>query len=262
MIKKINEVYEWDAKAYHESSDMQYDIALELLQKIEIKEDQCIIDAGCGSGRVTARILERLPRGKVIGVDLSINMLNAAREYVIPSPGQQVEFMHANLQNFSLPATADGIFSSMAMHFILDHGLMMKNLANTLRPGGWLALQFGINPMENGPFKKLQELVTAPKYAQYLNHDMPPMHEASVEASEQDLLQAGLTKVTVESISLNMSHRQIESMKRFFKNNLFAEKLPAELREEFFYNLNIIMDEMFGRPFEYIRCQASKPQIH
>ena len=69
---------EWDATAYHRLSDPQFSWGQKVLTRLKLQGDELVLDAGCGTGRLTAELLKRLPEGRVIGVDHSENMLRAA----------------------------------------------------------------------------------------------------------------------------------------------------------------------------------------
>ncbi len=60
---------EWDAETYDAVSDPQFEWGMEVLERLELRGDEVAVDAGCGSGRVTAELVERLPDGRVIAVD-------------------------------------------------------------------------------------------------------------------------------------------------------------------------------------------------
>jgi trans-aconitate 2-methyltransferase len=60
---------EWNADVYHRVSDPQFEWAAEVLERLPLRGDEVVLDAGCGTGRVTAMLVERLPRGRVIGID-------------------------------------------------------------------------------------------------------------------------------------------------------------------------------------------------
>ena len=265
-MEQINGVYEWDAQSYHQFSDMQYDVALALLRSVPLTGDETILDAGCGSGRVTIKILERLPHGKVIGVDLSQNMLAKARDVVRAKDGQSVEFAQADLQHFSMPRAVDGIFSSMCMHFVPDHALMFRNLAQTLRPGGWLAVQFASTLMQQGGImRNFQQIMSDPRYAQYLGNAFPPMHEGSAEASRQELAQAGFVDIDVQTVQDVLSDAHRKSMFEFMRTAFIkdaVDKLPdPQLKEEFTTCFFAAAHEAFAGTLDYIRCQARLPHL-
>ena len=71
---------EWDAQTYDQISEPQYQWGLEVLDRLDPQPNEAIVDAGCGSGRVTEKLLERLPDGRVVGVDGSAEMIKVAAE--------------------------------------------------------------------------------------------------------------------------------------------------------------------------------------
>ena len=71
---------EWDAEVYHRVSESQFRWGLEVLDRLPLKGDELVLDAGCGSGRVTEALVERLPEGRVIAFDGSEEMVTKARD--------------------------------------------------------------------------------------------------------------------------------------------------------------------------------------
>ena len=134
---------EWDATAYHQVSNPQFVWGMKVLDTITLNGDETVIDAGCGTGRLTAELLERLPNGHVIALDQSENMLQTAREMLVPRFGDRVSFIQADLLKLNMHERADGIFSTATFHWIPDHALLFQNLWHALKPGGWLVAQCG-----------------------------------------------------------------------------------------------------------------------
>ena len=101
---------EWDATAYHRLSDPQFSWGQKVFTRLKLQGDELVLDAGCGTGRLTAELLKRLPEGRVIGVDHSENMLRAASEYLGPRFGDRVMLVRADLQTLRMEERVDGIF--------------------------------------------------------------------------------------------------------------------------------------------------------
>jgi trans-aconitate 2-methyltransferase len=93
---------EWDATPYHRLSDPQFSWGNKVLKRLKLRGDELVLDAGCGIGRLTAELLERLPKGRVIAVDHSENMLRAASESLGPRFGDRVTFVRADLQTLRI----------------------------------------------------------------------------------------------------------------------------------------------------------------
>lgn len=134
---------EWDAKAYHRLSNPQLTWGRKILERLRLRGHETVVDAGCGSGRLTAELLERLPEGRVIAVDRSQNMLDEAREHLAPRFGPRVSFLCADLQTIELPEPVDLVFSTATLHWVLDHDELFARVARLLRPGGRLLAQCG-----------------------------------------------------------------------------------------------------------------------
>ena len=137
---------EWDAATYHRVATPHVGWGERILARTPLRGDELVVDAGCGSGRLTAGLLERLPRGRVVGVDRSANMLREAQARLTPTFGDRVAFVRADLRTLALRPRADRIVSSAAFHWVTDHERLFAALFACLRPGGWLIAQCGGGP--------------------------------------------------------------------------------------------------------------------
>jgi trans-aconitate 2-methyltransferase len=108
---------------------------------LDLAGDERVLDAGCGTGRVTERLRDRLPRGRVVALDGSPSMIGQARTRL---GDDRVEFVVADLQRpLPIDEPVDAILSTATFHWIADHDALFANLAAVLRPGGQLAAQCG-----------------------------------------------------------------------------------------------------------------------
>jgi len=130
---------DWDGEVYDRVSDPQFEWGLEVLDRLPLEGHETVLDAGCGTGRVTAVLLERLPRGRVVAVDASPSMLDQARTRL----GDAVELHEADLVDLELERPVDAVLSTAVFHWILDHDRLFRRLHAALRPGGRLAVQCG-----------------------------------------------------------------------------------------------------------------------
>lgn len=130
---------DWDAASYDRISDPQFAWALEVLERLPLAGDEAVLDAGCGTGRVTALLLDRLPRGRVVGVDASAPMVEHAQQAI----GDRATIFEADLAELSLAEPVDAVFSNAVFHWIPDHARLFGCLFDVLRPGGRLVAQCG-----------------------------------------------------------------------------------------------------------------------
>ncbi len=117
-----------------------------MLERLSLAGQELVLDAGCGSGRVTAQLLERLPRGHVIAVDHSPAMLAQARTTLAAwATDGRVSFVEADLLAIDgvLDRRVDVVFSTAVFHWIADHARLFSALRGALRPGGYLVAQCG-----------------------------------------------------------------------------------------------------------------------
>ena len=133
---------EWDAATYDRISDPMARWGATVLERLPLEGDERVMDAGCGTGRVTALLAERLPRGAVIGVDRSRRMIEQARANLRGNP--RVRFLVADLgRPLDMGELVDAVFSNATFHWVLDHDALFANLAAVMRPGARLVAQCG-----------------------------------------------------------------------------------------------------------------------
>jgi trans-aconitate 2-methyltransferase len=136
---------DWDAATYDRIAGPQTRWGGAVLERLPLEGDETVLDAGCGSGRVTELLLERLPGGRVIALDASPAMVAEARRR-LERFGDRVAFAEADLgRPFDLPGgvIVDAILSTATFHWVPDHDALFRNLAAVLRSGGRLVAQFG-----------------------------------------------------------------------------------------------------------------------
>jgi trans-aconitate 2-methyltransferase len=135
---------DWDGATYDRLADPMTRWGASMLDRLPLTGSETVLDAGCGSGRVTEQLLRRLPDGRVIALDGSRSMVEAARERLAPF-GEQVRFVVADLGS-PLPleaASVDAVLSTATFHWVRDHDALFRGLAAVLRPGGRLVAQCG-----------------------------------------------------------------------------------------------------------------------
>jgi trans-aconitate 2-methyltransferase len=131
---------DWDADTYDRVSKPQQDWAGAVVARLGLRGDETVLDAGCGSGRVTELLLDRLPDGHVFAVDGSAAMIAEARARLDP---ERTTFIHVDLAELELDETVDAVFSNAVFHWVLDHERLFARLASALVPGGRLEAQCG-----------------------------------------------------------------------------------------------------------------------
>jgi trans-aconitate 2-methyltransferase len=129
-----------DGATYDRISAPLERIGREVLDRLSLDGTETVLDAGCGSGRVTQALLERLPDGHLIGVDGSPEMIAAARGRL----GPDVELIVADLERLDLGRRrVDAVLSTATFHWISDHQSLFERLRSVMWPGAQLVAQCG-----------------------------------------------------------------------------------------------------------------------
>jgi trans-aconitate 2-methyltransferase len=182
---------EWDAETYDEVSDPQFSWGTEVLERLELAGDEDALDAGCGSGRVTAELAKRVPAGSILAVDGSEAMVRKARERL----GDTASYLVADLAELSLAEPVDLVFSTATFHWIPDHERLFARLRDALRPGGRLVAQCGGRGNIEEHAKALGEVSALPEFAPHLQDASALWNYAGPEDTEARLLTAGFSDV-------------------------------------------------------------------
>ena len=120
---------DWDAATYDRVSDPQLAWAREQLERLELTGGEVVLDAGCGSGRVTALLADLVPRGRVYAVDVAPSMVAHAREAL----GDRATVLCQDLVELELPERVDAIFSNATFHWIHDHDALFARARTDAR---------------------------------------------------------------------------------------------------------------------------------
>jgi len=136
---------EWDGATYDRIGLPQAQWGARVLERLRPEGVQVVLDAGCGSGRVTEMLLQRLPDAHVVALDGSQRMLDAAAGRLAPAiAAGRAELLKADLSlPLPLDRPVDAVVSTSTFHWIADHDALFANLGAVLRPGGRLVAQCG-----------------------------------------------------------------------------------------------------------------------
>jgi trans-aconitate 2-methyltransferase len=131
----------WNPNQYQKFASERDRPFFDLLARVEKPEAQHVADLGCGTGSLTAKLLEKFPNASIIGVDSSAQMLKKSATL----KNSRLEFVLADLSAWQPEKKLDVIVSNAALQWLEDHETLIPNLANLLEPGGILAVQMPIN---------------------------------------------------------------------------------------------------------------------
>ena len=222
-------IREWNGASYDRISGPMEALGRQVLERLKLRGDETVLDAGCGSGRVTQALLERLPRGAVIAADASSSMVQAARERLGPDADVRV----LDLLELELQEPVDAILSTATFHWIPDHERLFARLRAALRPGGQLVVQCG----GEGNIDQLRgvanEVLACAPYAEHFTDWQPPWNYAAPDVTEERLRAAGFAQARCW---LAPAPTQPEYPREFLQTIVLGphvQRLPEPLREPF-----------------------------
>lgn len=240
-------VREWDGAVYDRISGPMEALGRAVLDRLELRGEETVLDAGCGSGRITQALVERLPRGRVIAIDASDSMARSARERLGPDADIRV----GDLLELELDEPVDAILSTATFHWIADHERLFARLHRALKPGGRLVAQCGGEGNIDVLRGVAHEVLARPPYAEHFVGWQAPWNYAGPERTRERLLAAGFAAA---ECWLKPAPTQPEHPREFLSSIVLGphvQRLPAKLRDPF---LDEVLTEL-GEPVvvDYVR---------
>jgi trans-aconitate 2-methyltransferase len=236
----------WNAESYDRVSGPQLAMGREVLDRLPLIGHETALDAGCGTGRVTSLLLERLPRGRVIAVDGSPDMVAIARANL----PDRVEVMQADLADFALEQPVDAVLSTATFHWIPDHDALFACLAAALKPGGRLEAQCG----GEGNVARLHAAARAVGGSRF--EGWPgPWNFSSAELAAERLRRHGFDDVRTWLEPWPVRPEEPREYLRTVVLHPFLVRIPEDERDAF---LEAVIDRL-GEPLEldYVRLNLS-----
>lgn len=186
----------WDGDAYHRISGPMEAMALPVLERLTLCGVETVLDAGCGSGRVTRHLIERLPQGRVIAFDASPAMVESARAYL----GDSADVIAGDLLELDLALLdrdepLDAVFSTATFHHVPDHDRLFTRLAGVLAPGASLVAQCGGEGNISAVLAAAAQVAAEEPFAAGLVGIDRQTNYQNADATKQRLIAAGFTDV-------------------------------------------------------------------
>lgn len=290
---------EWNAEQYHRVSEPQFEWGLQVLARLAalpVRGDETVLDAGCGTGRLTQHLAGLFPRGRVVATDLSAPMLRtfaktlnngngARREFATASsssqkadsdhaqssgssssnspntgaPSHRLSLVLADFQLLPFVDTFHYVFSTAAFHWAPDHDALFGSIFQALRPGGYLVAQCGGGSNLAGIREREQILMRDPRFSSYFRDWRPTWTYADVPTTRDRLLKAGFfdTEVWLENAPYTMPDA---ASFRAFAETVVARTQVARIPDAGLRNeyLDCLLDLAAGDyTFDYVRLNIN-----
>jgi trans-aconitate 2-methyltransferase len=131
----------WHGDDYARHSSLQAAMADEVLSRLSLRGDEQLLDVGCGDGKLTARIAEKMPRGTVLGVDASADMVAYARRQFGGGNWPNLRFEVADARELHFETRFDRVVSFNALHWVPQQADALRGIRGALKPQGQAQLR-------------------------------------------------------------------------------------------------------------------------
>ncbi|HWG48099.1 MAG TPA: methyltransferase domain-containing protein [Candidatus Acidoferrales bacterium] len=228
---------EWDSAAYHRLSDPQFGWALKVLDRLDalnLPDHAHILDAGCGTGRVTAELLRKFPQCRVTAVDASENMVRQAK-LTLEHFGDRVQIEKRDLLEIACSNAFDLVFSTAVFHWIKDHDRLFAVLLHALKPGGFMAAQCGGGPNLKKVRDRAQKLIELDPFRKYFEDWQKVWEYPGPELTAARLRRAGFEDVITALEAAPVTFSEAEQYHEFLRTVIlhpYLERLPEPLKSE------------------------------
>jgi trans-aconitate methyltransferase len=225
----------WDAQDYHQHSSQQQKWAAELLSRLAFVGDERVLDIGCGDGKVTALIARDVPRGCVVGIDQSPEMIGFAQRHFPGSDFPNLRFEQAQAQELSFDAQFDWVVSFACLHWVIDHRPVLAAIHRSLRPGGRIMLQFGGRGNAAEIARSVAAVTQRPEWSGYFQAMDYPWRFYSAEEYRPWLVQAQLLPKRVELVPKDMVHQGPGTLAGWLRTAWipYVQRVPEALQQRF-----------------------------
>jgi trans-aconitate 2-methyltransferase len=220
---------DWDAATYDRISAPQQRWAAEQLGRLHLTGDEVVLDAGCGSGKITLELARRVPRGAVYAIDAAPSMVRHTQEAL----GDRGTAFCQDLVELELPEPVDVVFSNATFHWIPDHDALFGALHRNMKPGARLVAQCGGRGNIDEFRRVADQVASSAPFAEYFAEWRRPWNYATADETAERLKRAGFDEV---STWLEEKPTQLDDARRFVQTVCLVrhlDPLPPERHDEF-----------------------------
>ena len=227
--------YKWDALDYAKSSSAQQEWARELIRKLKLKGDESLLDIGCGDGKVTAEIVASLPKGSVLGVDSSAEMIALAQSQYPADAFPNLHFRQEDARSLPFRDEFTVVFSNATLHWVLDHAPVLRGIAASLKPGGKALLQMGGRGNAAQVIAVAESVIASQEWRGYFEEFSFPYGFYGPDEYRKWLREAGLQARRVELIPKDAVHQGREGFEGWFRTTWlpYTQRVPEGRQQAF-----------------------------
>ncbi len=257
--------FTWVAEDYFQNSQFQYDHAQRALSQYKFLGNETVLDVGCGDGKITAEIANKIPNGRVIGIDSSEHMIKFANSE-FGSKSVNLKFLVGKAESFSYTSEFDLIVSFACLHWVKDQLSFLHAANNALKNDGKIVLT--LYPKHPYIWDSIEEAISLPTWKEYFIGYKNPHISYDINIYRNLCEQAKLNIQYLKEEVPIANFKTVEGMEDFLKSWLpHTDQVHPYLRAKFISDIGRIFlkkisykenDEIIGMPFRRLDVILSK----
>jgi len=227
--------YQWNAQDYAQSSSNQQQWARELIAKLLLNGDENLLDIGCGDGKVSAELAAQLPRGSVLGIDNSKDMITLAQQRFPPDSYSNLRFRLEDASRLPFDEQFERVFSNATLHWVVDHRPVLHGIFRALKPGGTMLLQMGGRGNASETIQAIDEVRRRRKWRGYFGGFDFPFGFYGPGEYRTWMIEAGLKPLRVELVPKDMLHQDTAAFEAWIRTTWlpYTQRVPEARRQAF-----------------------------
>ena len=231
----VDKTLSWNAKLYQSSSNLQFELGLMGIDKLNPKDSEKILEIGCGNAMLTIELAKRNPNGMITAIEISEEMISQAKFNISKTKLSNIKLIYGNAIQIDYKNEFDAIYSNSAIHWIKNLELMYEKIFHALKLNGRILIQTGLRSM-NPLVKTIFELVSLKKYQNVLSEFKNPWRYLTTEETYELLDSLCFRNINVEVYDHLLKYDTEQAMLNYFRSAAlvpFLTIIPNELKEEF-----------------------------
>ena len=234
-LSKTEKDVKWNAADYAANSTAQQSWARELIAKLDLRGNEHVLDVGCGDGKVTAELARAVPKGSVIGIDASPEMIHFARASFPTKTVLNLKFQIMDACHIHLTRRFDIVFSSSVLHWVDDHPAFLRGAAACLRSGGRLVVSCGGKGNAQDVFVALRPVIRLKRWREFFRGMGTPYFFHSPEDYEKWLPRFGFKTLGVRLAPKDAAYQGRDRFAAWLRTTWlpYIQRVPENARDEF-----------------------------
>jgi trans-aconitate methyltransferase len=233
-----------NGRRYGLANGVQKALSRPLIAELKLRGDETILDIGCGEGTLTRELADRVPNGRVVGIDASEDMIYAARRW----ESSNLVFHRMDARYLNAEDAFDVIYSNATLHWIADQYRLFGAVQRALRPGGVFRANFGGAGNTPTLLAVLREVIADPVFAAYFDGFTWPWHMPTERATAERLRTLPFARSRVWAERIDHRFDTADAMVRWLDQPCLAPFVPridSELLQRLFRNA--VVERMLAR---------------